>query len=269
MDNINNNKIYGVEVGEVVEIEKDSSRVKVKFDSLSEQHNSNWAQVSTFMTGSGMGAYFIPNVHDKVLVAFHQGNKNEPFIIGSIWTSEQKPPETKENTASEVNKDGKNNLRYIKSKSGHLIILDDTEGKEKIQIIDKTGKNRIEIKTGENAEDNVIDIINGEGNINLKAINGKVNVECSDFQVKSSKTTNLVAGEAMEIKSTKEMKITSAAGIKSKAKNIENKADSNVKYEVGSALEVKSGEINIESSGNLTSKAGGIQEIKGMQVKIN
>ena len=35
--------------------------------------------------------------------------------------------------------------RLIKSRSGHIITLDDTQGQEKISIVDKTGKDTFEI----------------------------------------------------------------------------------------------------------------------------
>jgi len=46
-----------------------------------------------------------------------------PYILGALWNGADKPPEPK---------DEKTNRRTIKSTSGHIIRLDDSEGKEKI-----------------------------------------------------------------------------------------------------------------------------------------
>ena len=70
--------------------------------------------------------FFMPEVDDEVLVAFEHGNPNAPFIVGMLWNDKDKiPASTAEAIAS-----GKVNQRFIRSKSGHLIVFDDTDGKE-------------------------------------------------------------------------------------------------------------------------------------------
>jgi phage baseplate assembly protein gpV len=51
-----------------------------------------WARVSSPMAGMARGTYFIPQVGDEVLVAFNQGDVREPFIIGSLWNTLDRPP---------------------------------------------------------------------------------------------------------------------------------------------------------------------------------
>ena len=94
------------------------------------------------MAGNDRGIYFLPEVDDEVLVAFEQGDMNFPYILGALWNGKDKPPIT--------NEDGKNNQRVIKSRSGHMIVLDDTDENEQIIIQDKTGKNKIVINSKEN-----------------------------------------------------------------------------------------------------------------------
>ena len=52
--------------------------------------------------------------------------------------------------AAGPNEDGKNNLRLVKSRSGHVIRLDDTRDAEKIEVIDKSGKNSLIFDTATN-----------------------------------------------------------------------------------------------------------------------
>ncbi|MFD1905953.1 phage baseplate assembly protein V [Paenibacillus rhizoplanae] len=59
-------------------------------------------------------------MEDEVLVAFENGDVNRPYIIGSLWNGQDLPPET--------NKDGKNNIRLFKSRSGHVLQFADTKG---------------------------------------------------------------------------------------------------------------------------------------------
>lgn len=123
-------KIYGVVVGIVTNNKDPDSlgRVKVKIPRISGEDESNWARVISFMAGKDYGAFYLPEVDDEVLVSFEHGDINIPYVIGSLWNGKDKPPLT--------NEDGKNNLRVIKSRSGHIIRLDDTDGQEKIEIVE-------------------------------------------------------------------------------------------------------------------------------------
>ncbi len=261
-------RIFGVEIGEVVELEKGGARVKVLFSAWGDNCVSNWAPVVIPLAGSGMGTYFMPCIYDKVLVMFHQGDVNSPFVIKSIWTEERRPPTTEENQESDRNKDAKNNLRYIKSASGHLLIMDDTKDKEKIQIIDKTVNNRIEINNNKEAKENQTNFITNEGNINIKALKGKVTIECKEFCISASKSINIQSEGTLELKATKDMTIISNENLKVKGNRIENKADVNMLSQGGANVELKGGQVQMESGGGLKRIAARIQEVKGTQVQI-
>jgi len=160
------NQINGVVVGIVTNNKDpdDMGRIKVTFPTLSDDDESFWARMSTLMAGKDRGSFFLPEVEDEVLVAFGHGNIDDPYIIGALWNGVDTPPQT--------NSDGKNNIRKIKSRSGHEIIfndekqkekleihtnkghtitLDDSSGAEKISITDKTEKNLIEIDSVQNS----------------------------------------------------------------------------------------------------------------------
>lgn len=160
-------------------------RVKIKFPWLSDDNESDWVRIATFMAGSERGSFFLPEVGDEVLVAFEHGDINHPYVIGALWNGVATPPET--------NSDGQNNIRKIRSRSGHEIIfndddtakqekieihtnaghkivLDDTAGQEKIEIIDKTGSNKMTI-------DSVQNLINIESAMQLKIKANIVEIE--------------------------------------------------------------------------------------------
>ncbi|GFO97065.1 hypothetical protein ig2599ANME_1263 [groundwater metagenome] len=184
-------RIYGVVVG-IVTDNKDPDklgRVKVKIPRLSGEDESNWARVISFMAGKEMGGFFLPEVNDEVLVAFEYGDINIPYVIGSLWNGKDSPPLT--------NDDGKNNFRIIKSRSGHIIRLDDTDGQEKIEIVDKTQNNKIIIDTKEKK----ISIISDK-DIEISAPNGKVKIEAKDIETKSSGSTKIEASSSMDLKAS-------------------------------------------------------------------
>lgn len=126
--------IHGVVVGIVTNNQDPQGlgRVKVHFPWMSEKDESNWARVAAPMAGKERGFYTLPEVEDEVLVAFEHGRVDYPYVLGALWNGKDKPPAD--------NGDGKNNIRVFKSRSGHVVRLDDTDGSEKIEIIDAKGK---------------------------------------------------------------------------------------------------------------------------------
>ncbi len=160
------NKISGVVVGIVTDNKDPSSlgRVKLQFPWRNGADTTTWVRIAVPMAGNGRGTYFIPEVGDEVLVAFDHGMIDSPFVVGALWNGKDKPPDS--------NQSGKNDKRLIKSRSGHQLIFDDTNGKEKveiqtnaghqiilddssgnekIQIIDKSGSNSIIIDSSQNS----------------------------------------------------------------------------------------------------------------------
>lgn len=51
-----------------------------------------WARIASPMAGMARGTYFIPQPGDEVLVAFNHGDVREPFVVGSLWNTMDRPP---------------------------------------------------------------------------------------------------------------------------------------------------------------------------------
>lgn len=190
------NRIYGVVAGIVTNNQDPEGlgRVRVRFPWLSEEDESWWARIAAPMAGPDRGVYFLPEVDDRVLVAFEHGDVRFPYIIGALWTADQKPPET--------NDDGKNNKRTLKSRSGHLIRLDDTDGAEKIEIIDKSNKNSIVINTA----DNTI-TITADADIKITSSGGKLELGGKDVEITSQAGLKIHASGTMDITSDAQLNI--------------------------------------------------------------
>jgi uncharacterized protein involved in type VI secretion and phage assembly len=182
-------------------------KVKVKFPWLSDNNETDWVRVATLMAGGGRGSFFLPEVGDEVLVAFEHGDINHAFVIGALWNGVAKPPE--------INSDGRNNIRKIKSRSGHEIIfnddkkakkekieihtnaghrivLDDSVGQEKIEIVDKTGNNKITI-------DSVRNSMNIESAVQLKIKSPVVEVEATTSLTLKSNAALTIKGLPVKI----------------------------------------------------------------------
>jgi len=192
-------RINGVVVGVVTNNQDPDGmgRVKMKFPWLSDQDESNWARVAAPMAGPERGIYFLPEVNDEVLVAFENGDPAYPYVIGALWNGKDAPPAK--------NDDGKNNVRVIKSRSGHVIRLNDEDGKEMIEIIDKGGKNRIVIDTAKDT----ITITSGK-DVVFSAAQGTLKFEAQKVEIKSTADMKLEAGANLEAKAAAQMTLKGA-----------------------------------------------------------
>jgi uncharacterized protein involved in type VI secretion and phage assembly len=192
-------RIHGVVVGVVTNNQdpEGMGRVKVKFPWLSDDDESHWARVAAPMAGKGRGVYFLPEVDDEVLVAFEHGDVRFPYVLGALWNGQDEPPET--------NDDGKNNIRVIKSRSGHMIRLTDEDGKEQIKIVDKSEKNSIVFDTAKNTI-----TITTDKDITLTASKGTIKLDAQKIEIKSSADTKIEAGAGMDVKASATMNIKGA-----------------------------------------------------------
>jgi uncharacterized protein involved in type VI secretion and phage assembly len=192
-------RINGVVVGVVTNNQDPDGmgRVKVKFPWLSDADESNWARVAVPMAGKERGFYFLPEVDDEVLVAFEQGDARFPYVLGALWNGKDAPPVK--------NDDGKNNIRVIKSRSGHVIRLTDEDGKEMIELIDKSEKNSIVFDTAKNTI-----TITTDKDITLSASQGTIKLDAQKIEIKSSADTKIEAGAGMDAKATGQMNIKGA-----------------------------------------------------------
>ena len=189
-------RIYGVVIG-VVTNNKDPDklgRVKVKLPWLSDVDESAWARVAAPMAGNQRGVFFLPEVDDEVLVAFEHGDPSFPYVLGALWNGQDAPPVT--------NDDGENNVRMIKSRSGHVVKLNDEDGKETIEIIDKSQKNSIVIDTSKNTI-----TVTTDKDITLSATKGTIKLDAQSVEISSSGPTKLKAGGAMNVEASGTMTI--------------------------------------------------------------
>lgn len=202
---------FGVTVG-VITNNKDPDklgRVKVKFPWLSDQVESHWARIVSPMAGKERGIYFLPEVDDEVLVAFEHGMVEFPYVLGALWNGKDKPPLTNEN--------GKNDVRTIKSRSGHVITLDDTKGEEKIIIRDMTKKNEIVIDTKTNTLTMKVEkdvTIETKGKISLKSSGGDLEIECNNLKVQAKQNCEIKANTNVTVQANSQLELKGPAGVK-------------------------------------------------------
>ena len=141
---------------------KGLGRVKVKFPTLTMDHESHWARVVGLGAGNSRGFYCLPEVDDEVLVGFEHGDIHRPYIVGGVWNGKDKTVATVDNTV----KNGNVNVRSIKTRTGHEIkFVEENNGKSKAGIyITSKDKQKVHINDGDDCID-----IKTSGKINLNA----------------------------------------------------------------------------------------------------
>ncbi|MCW3807935.1 type VI secretion system Vgr family protein [Plebeiibacterium marinum] len=136
-------------------------RIRVQFV-WQQDVSSPWLRVAQPHGGSNKGFYFIPETGEEVMVGFEAGNAELPFVMGSLYNGNAKAEEFTTDT---------NDVKVIRTRSGHTIELNDTDGEEKINIYDNEGS----IITFDTASKSLI--INSAENIDIAAKNINISAE--------------------------------------------------------------------------------------------
>lgn len=70
-------------------------RVKVQFhwdrEGKKDAASSCWVRVAQVWAGKGWGAFFWPRIGHEVVVAFEEGDPDQPLIVGSVYNAENMP----------------------------------------------------------------------------------------------------------------------------------------------------------------------------------
>ena len=178
------------------------ARVKLRFPWLSDDQESNWARLAMPMAGKDRGLFLMPEVGDEVLVMFEQGDVNHPYVIGSLWNGTDTPPIP---ASQAVNGSGAVVQRVFKTRAGHTVIFDDSDDSPGIQIIDKTGNNKIVI----DSKDNKL-TIELDGDVKLTS-KGKIEIEAqTDMSFKANGSMSLKASSGMDIQADGSVKVKGA-----------------------------------------------------------
>lgn len=223
-------------------------RIKVQFPWQKENGlTTPWIRIVSPHAGKDKGFHFIPEKDEEVLIGFEGDNAEKPYVLGSLYHSQAKPDSWKTNS---------NNIKAIRTRSGHTIELNDTGGTESITITD-INKNLINIDTANN---NIT--ITALENMTLNSKNMQINVqENLDLNVGNTKTEI--------IQKDKTEKITGNHNINSN--NSTEQVANNKTLTAGSNYNQSSANAKmLATKGDLTLHANGVSTFQGSaDVKIS
>ena len=163
-------------------------RVKVKYPWLAPDQSSDWARVVVPGGGAERGIQFLPEINDEVLIGFELGDVHYPYVLGGLWNKQDAPPRR----STQIVSGGKVQQRIIRSRAGHVITLDDSEGGGGVTIQDRRG-NRIVLDSGANAL-----TVEAKGNLTLKA-GGQVEIRGNGVTIDGGASTVDVHGSIINL----------------------------------------------------------------------
>jgi type VI secretion system secreted protein VgrG len=281
-------------------------RVKVQFywdrQGKKDANSSCWLRVGTMWAGKGWGSLNIPRIGQEVIVAFVEGNPDEPVIISSVYNRETMPANSLPD--KKVICGLKSNTH--KGKGYNEMSMDDTAGKENITIhaqydmnttiehdenhTVKTGNRTIQVQTGKHTE-----TIKGDTKITIQTgtYGHEVSTGTADYKVKGALTEYCDTTQATTVKGNITIMSTTADIVLNGATQIQLiTGSSSILMKSDGTIKISGTEITISGTakvqmgvGNQTvtsdtaqvavagaaiaSAATGKHEITGAVVKIN
>ncbi|MBQ4821278.1 phage baseplate assembly protein V [Aquimarina sp. MMG016] len=196
------------------------SRIRVEFPWQKEAGElTPWLRVVTPHAGGDKGFHFIPEVDEEVLIGFEGANAERPYVIGTLYNGGANPSSWQTQS---------NDVKAIRTRSGHTIELNDAKGGEFITISDKNGntveidtvKNNISVTAGETMTFNAKNIkISAEENIEMTA--GKdFTKSISDNYNVMTKNNTVIIEENLSIDSKKQVNVSDEITLSSNKQNL-------------------------------------------------
>ncbi|MCO6488182.1 MAG: type VI secretion system tip protein VgrG [Phaeodactylibacter sp.] len=255
--------VHGLQPGIVEAFKQDPDkqfRIRIKLPGIDPAKGLVWARLAMPDAGKQRGHLFLPEKGDEVVVGFFNDDPRQAVILGSLYSSTNKPPKGWEKwTADNINKG-------FVSKTGITIGIDD---KEQVLTLMTSEKQSIKLdekkKTIEILDLNKNKITLSEKGVILEVAD-KLSIEAKgDIEVKG-KNIKLEASDDVQVKG-KNIKLEASADLAAKGKNInlEGSAD----------MLAKGKNINLNASADVQAKGTNVKlngsasvEIKGAKVDV-
>ena len=222
--------------GEEIWVDK-YGRVKVQFhwdrEGKKDENSSCWVRVSQPWAGKNWGAVWIPRIGQEVIVAFLEGDPDQPIITGRVYNAEQMPPYTLPDSQT------RSTFMSRSSKGGG------SSNYNELRFEDKKGSEQIFINAEKDmdlrVENDSREFVGNDRSLIVKG-NQKEKVE-GDLHAEAGGNRNEKVGQTMSLQV---------------GQNLQEKSGQNYAHEAGMEIHLKAGmNVVIEAGMELTIKAGG------------
>ncbi len=221
--------IRGLQTGIVKKINEDPDnefRVQVEMPLLGDNSEPVWARLAAFYAGNAIGAYFMPEINDEVILGFMNDDPRFPIILGSVFSSKIPAPETpdEKNTIKTIITQSKLQLRFddenkvitVLTPGGNTMVFSD---KDKGITVTDQNSNKIEMKDGgitiTDKSSNKIEMtssgitIDSKSNLTLKAAQ-EVEVKGLSVSVSGDQSATVKGSAECEVSSSGQMSVKGA-----------------------------------------------------------
>jgi type VI secretion system secreted protein VgrG len=246
-------------------------RVKVQFhwdrQGTNDANSSCWLRVGSHWAGKQWGAIHIPRIGQEVIVAFLEGDPDQPIVVGSVYNADNMPPYT---------------LPDNKTQSG--IISRSTKGGasanfNQIRFEDKMGSEEVNVQ----AEKDMNTLIKNDETRHVKH-DRTTNIDNDETKTVLGKETITITGnQATEIKQGDQSNLVDQGNQTNEIKmgNQSTKLDmgnQSTELSMGNqTTKVDLGSISVEAMQSITLKVGASKitidqmgvTIEGMTIKVN
>lgn len=225
--------VEGLQIGVVMKLDEDPAgelRIQVKVPVMEAEQEGVWARLANFYASEGIGAFFIPEIGDEVVLGYLNNDPSNPIILGSLYSSKRTAP-------YELTAD--NYTKALVTREELKIEFDD---EKKVITIVTPGENTVVLNDDEKS-------------ILLQDQNGnKVELAESGITIESPKDINITATGKINIEATDEIAVSSSADVSVEGLNVSHTA------QVG---------FSAEGSATAELSASGQTTVKGAMVMIN
>lgn len=220
--------MHGLQIGTVKKLTNDPTQNYRIFVRLPMVHQSNegvWCRIASWYASQGIGAFFMPEIEDEVIVGFINDDFRSPVIVGSLYSSKHTPP---------IAIDENNAQKAFFSASQLELSFDD---QDKILTLKTPGGRTICISD----KDSTIEIMNGDAN-KVVLENGQVSIASNqDITLDAKGNIQLTAGGNIVLKASNEVNISGL--------NVSSKADMKASLIGATSAEVQANATTIIKGG--------------------
>lgn len=196
--------VNGLQIGVVKKLDADPEgqyKIQVSVPVLQSETDGVWARLASFYGSSGLGAFFVPEIGDEVVLGYFNNDPSYPVVLGSLYSSNRKPP-------YELTAD--NFIKAIVTRSKLKLEFDD---EKKIITLITPGNNKIVISDDQKS------ILLQDQNSN------KIELNSSGIIIDSPKDIKISAKGKVTIDAVGNIESTAQADIKNQGLNINHQAN--------------------------------------------
>jgi Rhs element Vgr protein len=178
--------VEGLQIGVVKKLDEDPEgeyKIQVSVPVLHAEKEGVWARLASFYGSNSIGAFFVPEIGDEVVLGYFNNDPCHPVILGSLYSSKRKAPYelTKENNTKAIVTRSKLKLEFeedkkiitVETPGGNTIVISDDD---KSIILQDQNNNKVKLGTDGISLDSPKDItINAKGKITIDAV-GEIGV---------------------------------------------------------------------------------------------